>query len=376
MEKTSKLKIGVLLSVLILMLVCISCGDTASLPVKPEVSDERPASAVIVDLANRILNGTPETSNATPTPAVLAKTPTPVSNTAPAAISAATPSPTTAAVVAPTPTATSSKVLPAPYAVTSPTPVAFSIKGSVVVRKFHSPVLERDMPYMIYLPPNYLLSGKRYPVLYMLHGLSGAYDEWIDYKIFETTDDLINQGKIKPMIVVLPSGDQEYWVDHANGGPQYGYYVARDVVGHIDATYRTLPNRENRAIGGHSMGGHGSLQIAFNYSSVFSVVGAHSPTLRSKSEAPDYFGDQAFYEAHDPVSLALTAPNLNTLKIWVDIGDQDKTWRVRTEELHQNLTERGIAHEWHLWPGDHGGDYWTEHLPQYLQFYSDGVTGK
>jgi len=262
---------------------------------------------------------------------------------------------------------------PAPYPVTLPTPISFKGKGTVFDRKFHSPILDRDMPYRIYLPPNYVASGKRYPVLYMLHGLSGSYTEWIDYKLFDFADDLINKGTIKPLIIVLPSGDQEYWVDHADDGPQYGLYVANDVVGFVDANYRTLAKRESRAIGGHSMGGHGSLQIALNHPGVFGVAGAHSPTLRTKDQSPEYFGDEAFFEAHDPVSLAKVLPNLNNLKIWVDIGTMDKTWRPRAEELHETLTSRGVVHEWYLFEGDHAGEYWMAHVPDYLKFYTSSM---
>jgi enterochelin esterase-like enzyme len=265
-----------------------------------------------------------------------------------------------------------------PHAAAAPTPITFNGKGTVEDGHFYSPILNRVMPYRVYMPPNYQNSGQRYPVLYMLHGLSGSYLEWLDYKLFDTVDALVSQGKIKPIIIVLPSGDQEYWVDHANGGPQYGEYVVHDVVGYIDATYRTLPNRENRAIGGHSMGGHGSLQLAFNHPDVFSVVGAHSPTLRTKDQAPAYFGDEAFYEAHDPVSLAQSLPTetLKSLKIWIDIGTLDSEWRPRAEELTQVLDARGIPHTWNEWEGGHAGEYWISHVAQYLQFYADNMSGK
>jgi enterochelin esterase-like enzyme len=259
-----------------------------------------------------------------------------------------------------------------------PTPIAFNGKGTVEDGHFYSPILNRVMPYRIYMPPNYATSNQRYPVLYMLHGLSGSYLEWIDYKLLDTVDALITQGKIKPIIIVLPSGDQEYWVDHANGGPQWGEYVVHDVVGYIDASYRTIPNRDNRAIGGHSMGGHGSLQLAFNHPEIFSVVGAHSPTLRTKEQAAPYFGDETYYEAHDPVSLAKSLPEatLKSLKIWVDIGTQDNTWRPRAEELDQILTARGIPHQFNIWEGGHEGAYWISHVAQYLQFYADNLAGK
>jgi enterochelin esterase-like enzyme len=259
---------------------------------------------------------------------------------------------------------------PLPNAVSALVPLSFDIKGTAFEQTIHSPILNKDEPYRIYLPPNYNRSGQLYPVLYMLHGYSGVDSEWNNYRLFEIADQMILQGQIPPLIIVLPTGEQGYWVDQANGGPQWGSYVAHDVVGFIDANYRTIPDRAHRAIGGHSMGGHGALQIGMNYSSVFSVVGAHSPTLRTKDEAPDYFGDFDYYSAHDPVTLARNSQTVYSLKLWIDIGDQDAEWVPRAEELHQVLESRDIPHDWHLWPGGHDATYWIPHVPDYLRFYT------
>jgi len=62
-----------------------------------------------------------------------------------------------------------------------------------------------------------------------------------------------------------------------------------------------------------------------------------------------------------------------THEIWIDIGEEDP-WYARALQLHGNLLERGVEHEWHAWPGGHDGDYWTEHVPDYLRFYSQALT--
>ncbi len=261
---------------------------------------------------------------------------------------------------------------PLPNAVTQPTPFSTmgEIKGTALEQIIHSPILTKDESYRIYLPPNYKNSGQRYPVLYMLHGYSGSNTEWIGYKLFDVADQMISSGQIAPLIIVLPTGEQEYWVDHADGGLQWGAYVAKDITGFTDANFRTIPDRLHRAIGGHSMGGHGSLQIALNYSSIFSIVGAHSPTFRTKEQAPDYFGDMAYYQAHDPVSLALNSQTAYSLRIWVDIGEEDTGWLPRATDFHNALESRGISHFWNVFPGNHDAIYWTGHLPDYLKFYS------
>ncbi len=249
------------------------------------------------------------------------------------------------------------------------TPVEFSGKGTIRDGNFFSPVLNRSMPYRVYLPPGYANGSQAYPVLYMLHGYSGTYLEWYNLGLPGRADDLISDNKIKPFIIILPMGETGYWINQANCGPPWADYLAKDVVGHVDATYRTLPTPANRAIGGLSMGAHGALQIGFNFPGVFSIIGAHSPTIRTRDQSPGYFGDTAYFATVDPISLARTK-DLSGYKIWIDIGQQDTLWLPRAEELHQVLLDRNIPHTWNVSPGDHSGDYWVLHLIDYLQFYT------
>ena len=113
----------------------------------------------------------------------------------------------------------------------------------------------------------------------MLHGGSQDRDEWPAYGLVDAMDRLIANREIGPMLLVLPQGDYSYWVNHATDGTRWGDYIAEDLVRHVDATYRTLPDADHRAIGGLSMGGYGALQLGFTYPGVFGAVGAHSPAL-------------------------------------------------------------------------------------------------
>ncbi len=256
-----------------------------------------------------------------------------------------------------------------PDITTPPVQIGFKGRGTIQDQTFFSATLGRQMPYRVYLPPGYNTSAQHYPVLYMLHGFGGDYREWDNYGLLGVADDLIGGGTIQPLIIVLPSGEQSYWLNQANCGTRWGDYTAQEVVGQIDKTYRTIPNPTKRAVGGLSMGGHGALQLGFNYPNSFSIVGAHSPTLRDKDHKLDFFGDDYYFATIDPLSLARTK-DLQSYQIWLDIGQDDTEWRPRTEELHQVLLDRGKAHSWHLWPGGHGGAYWASHCIDYLQFYN------
>jgi enterochelin esterase-like enzyme len=243
------------------------------------------------------------------------------------------------------------------------------LNGSLQNMRFYSPALQRDMQYFVYLPPFYDVVSHRYPVLFMLHGNSGSYEEWLAYGLVSAADRLISGREILPMIIVLPQGDYSYWVNHASDGPLYGDYLTIDLVRHVNATYRAMPGPQNHAVGGLSMGATGALISAFHNPDVFGVVGAHSPSLPEDDGSRPFLGTGEEFAANDAISLArrLGGP-LKQLQIWIDVGDEDH-WIDRVEVLHRALRSRGIAHEWNVFPGEHWGGYWTEHLSDYLQFY-------
>lgn len=294
------------------------------------------------------------TQNSTATPVIATGTEAPINLPA-------LPPPT------PTPFPTPAEKIPV---VGTNTPVDFSGKGKVLQLQFYSKIIRQNVPYIIYLPYGYDTSQKRYPVLYMLHGFSGDIKEWMDYGLLSRFDELISTGKVKPFIIVLPWGAQEYWMDHPNNGEQWGDYTAHEVVDHIDGNYRTIPLKESRALGGLSMGANGALQIAMNYPNIFGVIGAHSPTMRRYAEKLPWWGDQEWYDQHDPVTMVKTNQYISQVKLWVDIGTNDTAWRPRALELKQNLLDRKINFTWNDFDGGHDGSYWATHVPDYLSWYS------
>jgi enterochelin esterase-like enzyme len=249
---------------------------------------------------------------------------------------------------------------------------------------FHTPALDRAMPFFVYLPPGYDLDPEaRFPVLYMLHGMGGSNWEWQGLGLFGAADDLIAAGQIDPLLIVLPQGDQAYWFDHANGD-DYGAYGARDVVAEIDRRYRTVPSRDARAVGGLSMGSMGALQLAINYPEVFGAVGAHGLTLRDYPSMAEHLGpelalrwlgDEHRYAAFDPIALFRERPETaRRLRIWLDVGADDALWRPAAAEFHEQLLDDAIPHEWRVLPGDHDpGQYQRTHAKEYLRFYDKAL---
>lgn len=258
----------------------------------------------------------------------------------------------------------------------SPAAAAVASGGYLKDGAFYSDALGRTMPYGIYLPPTYDSDPTRhYPVAYMLHGAGGHYSEWVAYGLPESAEDLIWNGEIQPMIIVMPQGDQSYFVNHVGtDGARWGDYIAFDLVAHIDATYRTIPQPRSRAIGGLSMGGFGALQLAFTHPEIFGVVGAHSPALHTIAQISDLIdtadGDAEF----DPLELAKTLDPAYAPKVWVDAGSEDE-WAERDLLLGQILDGRNIPHQVQLSPGRHTAEYWTGRAKDYVRFYARALVG-
>lgn len=250
-------------------------------------------------------------------------------------------------------------------------------KGRVEKNTFHSNALNRTMQYWIYLPGGYdANTSVRYSTVYLLHGGGGDIGEWASYGAFDTADRLMGSGAIPPFIIVLPEGDQEYWVDHVidkrtgANGEKWGTYTAKEVVPAIDAKYRTVQRAAARAIGGLSMGGHGAMQLPLNFPGIWGVIGAHSPSLRPEGDAPTYLGFGADFAARDPLQLIKAKPDLaRQYTWWIDAGSTDP-WLVQSTAIHDQLTQLGIANSWNPNVGGHELAYWAAHMEDYFRYYA------
>lgn len=261
-----------------------------------------------------------------------------------------------------------------PTAESTAQPTFMALPGGTTVspERFYSPILGQNTWYEVILPPGYEQSSRRYPVLYLLHGAMGGASEWVDIGIDTAADQLWSTGQIEPFIIVLPEGGMmNYWLNHANGGPRYGDYLVEDVIGEIDANYRTLADPLFRAIGGLSMGGDAALRFALTRPDVFSIAGAHSPTtrLRYEDRPGAFYGDVGYWQQNNPLWLIRTTDTARQLQIWIDIGEDDP-WVFSARELHQALLDQAVDHAYAELPGTHEAEYWQANQSDYLRFYS------
>jgi enterochelin esterase-like enzyme len=242
-----------------------------------------------------------------------------------------------------------------------------ALSGRAYALSFFSELLQREVPYWVYLPPGYGDSPRRYPVLYALHGGGGSIEEWAAYGLLDSADLAFREGALRPYIIVLPQGDKSFWTNWANDSVRWGDYLAYEVVWQVDSSFATLRAPAARAVGGNSMGGWGALYQGLTHPDIFGVIVANSPSLYADDGSLRFLGEGDEYASKDPLSLGRSAENVAGLRVWLDVGEEDP-WLARTQALQDILQERQIQHEWRLYPGIHGPEYWAQHVPDYLAF--------
>lgn len=135
---------------------------------------------------------------------------------------------------------------------------AFS--STIINRSFQADALQRDWAYTVYLPTGYRANGTRYPVLYLLHGNNGNASDWITQGHLQTTvDALIERKEIPPVVIVMPQGGTDWYVDRKEK-METAFFA--DLLPEIETHYAVAKQRAGRMIGGLSMGGFGALRYA------------------------------------------------------------------------------------------------------------------
>jgi enterochelin esterase-like enzyme len=267
-----------------------------------------------------------------------------------------TPSTTPSATALPSQTALPSiTASPLPPSAT-PTPLAcWSEPGRIESGQLESEWIEDPLSYLVYLPPCYDQQPERYyPSLYLFHGQTYRSDHWLNLGAAELADRLIAAGELPPFVMIFPYDQDHYTYPPQN---QFGEAVFYDLLPAIDRAYRTLPEREMRAIGGISRGGNWALHIGLPHPGFFGAIGLHSTPVFST-------------DTNDEIRAWLAAIPADELpRLFVDAGEKDR-WLEYTLIFEQVLTDENFPHEWYLYPGRHEDAYWAAHLEQYLRWYA------
>jgi S-formylglutathione hydrolase FrmB len=227
---------------------------------------------------------------------------------------------------------------------------------------------------VIITPDNYA-GVKELPVVYLLHGYSGNYADWITKAPgFEKAADLYQ------MMIVCPDGGYGswYWDSPLDSSYRYETYVAKELVGWIDTKYKTIKDPRGRAITGLSMGGHGALYLAFKHQDVFGAAGSMSGGVDIRpfpnnwdmaKRLGTYASQPENWEKNTVINmLHLLTPG--ALSLLIDCGTEDFFYEVNVS-LHQQMAYRKIAHDFISRPGAHNWKYWSNAIQYQLLFMNN-----
>jgi enterochelin esterase-like enzyme len=290
-----------------------------------------------------------------------------------------------------------------------------------------------DREIFVFLPPSYgLEKSRRYPVVYALHGFSIGAEQWThEIHVPQTIEGAFAQGA-KEMIIVLPDSktlhNGSMYSSSVTTG-DFEQFIARDLVGYIDAHYRTIPERQSRGLVGHSMGGYGATRIGMKHSDVFGSLYIMSPCCLSPRQAgsmnpeiakslesvktPADSASLSFFARATLASAAAWSPNPKNPPLYldlptkegapqpdvfakwaanaplafldqyvggfrryraisIDVGDQDSL-RVDTVRLHEVLDKYGITNRFEVYSGTHTSKVADRFQNHVLPFFSQNL---
>lgn len=248
--------------------------------------------------------------------------------------------------------------------------------GTVRKMWYNSPALGFDRRLSVYTPAGYESSDESYPVLYLLHGMGGDENAWLENgRLAQIMDWLISTGQAKPMIVVLPNGNPRMQISPADGSllkpaPQMSEYQVADgsyeaafpeIVEFIDTNFRTVPDKQHRALAGLSMGGFHTLTISKEFPDMFDYVGLFSAaTYRAlrdggfvKGDLPEAYSD---YEGKMQRQFA-ARPAL----YWIGIGKDDFLYDNNVD-YRKMLDAAGYPYEYYESEGGHTWRNWRDYM--------------
>ncbi|MGO8791982.1 MAG: alpha/beta hydrolase [Terriglobia bacterium] len=274
-------------------------------------------------------------------------------------------------------------------------------QGRIECGVIASRILPAAVRYCAFLPSSYdsTAAGKgpqakdaaRYPVLYDLHGLGDNEQSLMNTGAWSLIQDLRGQHKIGEFLIVTPDAGRSFYIDSRDGRERYSDFFLQEFMPAIERRYRVRAGRNSRGITGMSMGGYGALRFAFADPQLFSSVSAHSaalvaepplPSNRGAGESSPLMGmlgalfgspiDLGFWNKNSPFVLAgKNAAEIARLKIYFDCGSEDSYgFDQGARDLHKELDTLKVPHEFHIYPGGHGVEYFLAHLAASMEFHS------
>src|SRR5690606_12602877 len=225
----------------------------------------------------------------------------------------------------------------------------------------------------VVIKPSDKQAGKRWPVVYLLHGYSGNYSNWIT-----RVPQLMQHADEYQLMIVCPDGGYSSWYVDSPADPtmRYETHIATEVPAYIDEHYPTIRDRAARAITGLSMGGHGGLFLGLRHADFFGACGSMSGGVdlfasRNKYDIMKRIGDTITHRdnwsKYSVINVVENYP-ADSIAIIIDCGTEDFFYELN-KELHQKMLELKIPHEYIERPGKHNWPYWRNAIKYQLYFF-------
>ncbi|WP_077155212.1 alpha/beta hydrolase [Bacteroides bouchesdurhonensis] len=249
-----------------------------------------------------------------------------------------------------------------------------------------SKILGMERHYSVYLPAGYNENDCSYPVLYLLHGHGDNHTGWVQFgQVQRIADKAIAEGKATPMIIVMPDADSVHkgYFNLPDGSYNYEDFFFKELIPHIEKTYRVRAEKRYRAVAGLSMGGGGTLFYALHYPEMFAAAAPLSAvsgkwiieqmrSMSDMSKVPAEKAESYFKQFSIEDILKSSEDKVNAIK-WVrwyiSCGDDDFL-TIDNSLLHIQLRQNQIGHEYRVKDGGHSWSYWRMELPEVMEFVS------
>jgi enterochelin esterase-like enzyme len=244
-------------------------------------------------------------------------------------------------------------------------------RGTLETVRFRSAAIGAASRYLVYLPPHYP-SGRRFPVLYLLHGSPGAMTAFTTIGAADTRlDTLIADGHVRPMILVMPEGEQGLHGDTewANAGAGRWMDYVLDVVHDVDHRFATLADRRHRAIAGVSEGAYAAINIALHHLGTFSIAESWSGYFAQTPTGPFAGAPSALLRANSPADdVAADAARIHRLglRAWLLQGRVDWRSPQALRAFATQLHAAGADVHYGFFPGGHDWGLWRAETPRML----------
>ncbi|MDR0763458.1 MAG: esterase family protein [Bacteroidales bacterium] len=267
--------------------------------------------------------------------------------------------------------------------------------------QINSKILGMSIKYSVFLPADYVKNpNKHYPVVYLLHGLGDDHKSWNDQwlNIAARIENWENTAGLEPMIYIMPQGFRSYYVNRYDGKFNYMDMFVEELVPEIDRIYRTVADREHRAVVGYSMGGFGAMILASKHPEIFSVSVPLSMSFRTDEQYMTesasgwdnqwgaIFGGKGltgaarltdYYRQHCPFYMFTpqTVQQYSSIKYFIDCGDDEEQLLVSNDKLHVLMRDIGLYHEYRVRDGAHTSSYWANAMQEALPYISACFNG-